>query len=262
MGETSLLHSLLIQKRVIFALLMREILTRYGRNNIGFLWLLAEPMLFTLAIMGMALFVKMREFSGMPVVAFALTGYSCMFFWRNIANRCKGAIGSNAGLMYHRNVKILDIFFTRVLLEAVGGTTAFIILVLIFTNLGLMDWPKDTLLVVAAWSLLGWFGAALALCIGVMTERSEVFGRIWSASSFPLFALSGAVFMVDWIPEPGRSYLLWVPMIHGTEMLRHGYFGDVIRTYEDPVYLITVNLCLTYAGLLMVKRLSEGSYFK
>lgn len=34
--KTSFWESLLIQKRVIGALLMREIITRYGRNNIGF----------------------------------------------------------------------------------------------------------------------------------------------------------------------------------------------------------------------------------
>ena len=40
----------MIQKRVISALLMREILTRYGRHNIGFLWLFAEPMIFTVGV--------------------------------------------------------------------------------------------------------------------------------------------------------------------------------------------------------------------
>ena len=34
----SLRQSLGIQKNVIGALIMREIITRYGRNNIGFLW--------------------------------------------------------------------------------------------------------------------------------------------------------------------------------------------------------------------------------
>ena len=42
--------SWLIQRRVLGALLLRELLTRYGRNNIGFLWLFVEPMLFTLII--------------------------------------------------------------------------------------------------------------------------------------------------------------------------------------------------------------------
>jgi ABC-type polysaccharide/polyol phosphate export permease len=33
---------------VLGALLIRELLTRYGRHNIGFLWLFVEPMIFTL----------------------------------------------------------------------------------------------------------------------------------------------------------------------------------------------------------------------
>lgn len=262
MSTTSFIRSLSIQRRVIFALTMREMLTRYGRNNIGVLWLLVEPMLFTLAIMSISLFIKMREFSGMPIVAFALTGYSCQLFWKHIANRGKSAIGSNAGLLYHRNVKNLDIFLARVLLEIVGGTAAFIILIVIFISFDFMSPPKDILSVIIAWSLLGWFGIGLALCVGSLSERSEAFQRVWSASSFPLFTLSGAVFMVDWIPEPARTYLLWVPMIHGTEMLRHGFFGDVIKTYEDPLYLITVNLCITFIGLMLVKSLSEGAHLK
>jgi hypothetical protein len=42
------LESLQTQLRVLYALLARELLTRYGRHNIGFVWLFAEPMLFTL----------------------------------------------------------------------------------------------------------------------------------------------------------------------------------------------------------------------
>ena len=48
--EPSLWESFRIQLRVIGALLIRESLTRYGRHNIGFLWLFAEPMFFTLGI--------------------------------------------------------------------------------------------------------------------------------------------------------------------------------------------------------------------
>ena len=44
------MESLLIQKKGIGALLMREIITRYGRNNIGFLWLFVEPLLLTLVM--------------------------------------------------------------------------------------------------------------------------------------------------------------------------------------------------------------------
>ncbi|MGY4866424.1 capsule polysaccharide export ABC transporter permease, partial [Pasteurella multocida] len=45
--QTTLKQSLIIQGRVIAALLMREIITRYGRRNLGFLWLFVEPFLMT-----------------------------------------------------------------------------------------------------------------------------------------------------------------------------------------------------------------------
>ena len=46
----TLAHSLGVQWRILGALLIREMLTRYGRHNIGFLWLFVEPMIFTLGV--------------------------------------------------------------------------------------------------------------------------------------------------------------------------------------------------------------------
>ncbi len=255
----SILKSLAIQRRVIHALLLREMLTRYGKNNIGFLWILGEPLLFMSTILILAINTQMDQLNfAIPLAAFAFTGYSGAFIWRDIANQCKNAMRANAGLMHHRNVKILDIFMSRILLEFLSNTATFILLTIILVNMNLMHFPVNTLYVISGWLLLSWFGSAIGLCVGVLSEYSDVFGRIWGVSTFPIFAVSGAAFLVDWIPEPARSYLLWTPMIHGIEMMRHGFFGDIIRTYEDPLYLITINLCLTLVGLILVKNFSEG----
>ena len=73
--KTSLLGSLAIQRRVISALMLREILTRYGRHNIGFLWLFIEPMMFSVGITILWTYMQIAKGS-MPVAGFALTGYS------------------------------------------------------------------------------------------------------------------------------------------------------------------------------------------
>lgn len=68
----------MIQKRVIGALLMREIITRYGRNNISFLWLFVEPLLrlMILLLWGAA---RANQYSDLNIIAFTLmqlsTGY-------------------------------------------------------------------------------------------------------------------------------------------------------------------------------------------
>lgn len=41
------------QARIIGALMMRELITRYGREGLGFLWLVLEPLVFCFGVMGM-----------------------------------------------------------------------------------------------------------------------------------------------------------------------------------------------------------------
>lgn len=250
---TSLRHSFRIQLRVIGALLMREIITRYGRHNIGFLWLFLEPMLFTLGVMALWTAGKMDHGSSIPIVAFAITGYSSILLWRNVANRCSKAIEPNLSLMYHRNVKVIDVFSSRIILEIVGATVSIIVLSLFFTSIGWMNLPADFMLVLEGWILLAWFSIALGLIVGALSEKSETFDRIWHVMTYLLFPLSGAVFMAHWLPASARELLLYLPMLHGTEMIRHGFFGDIVPTYENPLYFSSINLILTLIGLALVR---------
>lgn len=245
--------SIAIQSRVIGALLHREVLTRYGRHNIGVLWLAFEPMLFTLGIAALWYTAKLHTVSQIPVIAFALTGYSSVLVWRNAANRSIHAVAVNIGLMYHKNVKVLDILIARSLLEIVGGTTSFAVLTLAFVAVGAIDWPQDVVTLLGGWGLLCWFAIALSLVVGALSERSEMLERVWHVATYLLFPLSGAVFMVDWLPEAAQEAVFWLPMVHGVEMVRHGYFGSVVPTHESPFFFITVNLVLTLVGLALVR---------
>ena len=47
-------------------------------------------------------------------------------------------------------------------------------------------------------------------------------------------------------------------MVHGTEMMRQGYFGARIHTHEDVVFVIVVNLVLLLLGLMLVKKYGRG----
>ena len=247
-----------IQTRVISALLMREIITRYGRNNIGFLWLFVEPLLVTLSILAMWTFSGAHSVSKLNIVAFMLTGYPMTMMWRDAANRCLNAIGSNISLLYHRNVRVLDVFISRILLELAGNTIAFIGLMLVFIFMGIIPMPANTLYMLYAWLLIAWFGGALGLVVGVGAERIEVFGQLWKAFSMVLMPISGTFVFIDSLPFAVQKILLWMPMVHGTEMLRHGYFGTLVRTHENPWFLIVVNVVMTFIGLIMVQKYSRG----
>jgi capsular polysaccharide transport system permease protein len=251
------LRSLRIQGRVIGALLMREILTRYGRHNIGFLWLFVEPMLFTLGVMAMWSIRRSTHGTGLSIIPFAITGYSSVLLWRNAANRCSKAIGPNLALLYHRNVAVLDIFTARLLLEIAGATASMIVLLTIFISAGLADLPADPLTMAIAWLWIGVFSAALGLIVGALSERSDTFERIWHTVTYLMFPFSGAVFMVDWFSPNVQRMLLWIPPVNGVEMLRSGYYGAAMRAHYSVTYMLVVVIVMLWVGLLLVRRSSQ-----
>jgi capsular polysaccharide transport system permease protein len=249
--------SLAIQARVIGALLMREVLTRYGRHNIGFMWLFLEPMLFTLGVTALWTATKGTHGSNLPILPFAITGYSSVLLWRNSVSHCAKAIQPNLALLFHRNVAVIDLFAARILLEIAGGTASLFVLCAIFIFGGWMKTPDDLFKMMLAWALLAWFAASLSLIVGAISERSEMFVRIWHTMSYLLFPVSGAIFMVDWLPRPMQEIVLWLPMVHCVELLRDGYFGSMVRTHYDIAYVAATNLLLLLVGLICVKRTTE-----
>ncbi|HZW14137.1 MAG TPA: ABC transporter permease [Noviherbaspirillum sp.] len=255
--QPSFLHSLSIQARVVGALLMREILTRYGRHNIGFLWLFVEPMMFTLGVTALWNAMKATHGSDLPITAFAVTGYSSVLLWRNTVMRCVNAITPNLSLMYHRNVRVIDLFASRILLEVAGATISFIVLTVLFVSIGWMPPPDDISKILFGWILLGWFGTSLSLVVGALSERSEMVEKIWHPVSYLLFPLSGAAFMVDWLPTAAREVVLYLPMVHAVEILREGYFGGVVRAHYDVGYASIACLCLTFIGLALTREVGR-----
>jgi len=251
---TPLERSFKIQIRVISALLMREVLTRYGRHNIGFLWLFVEPMLFTLGVTVLWSALEAVHGSKLPIVGFAVTGYSSVVLWRNCANRCALAIQPNLSLLYHRNVKILDIFISRLLLEIGGATLSLIILMVVLMAVGLMAPPADIGRMVGGWMLLVLFSSALGLFIGALTERSDLAERLWHPISYFLFPISGAVYMVDWLPQNLQPLALYLPMVSGVELLREGYYGQIVHAHYELIYAIASSLALMFVALVLVRQ--------
>lgn len=254
----SIPSALVIQGRVVAALLLREIITRYGRHNIGFLWLFVEPMLFTLAVTLLWGALKLNHVSSLPITAFAVTGYSSILLWRNMPGRLIGSVEPNLSLLYHRQVKLIDIFAARLLLEFMGATMSFVVLTIIFTTIGWMTLPEDLLKVMLGWLMLTWFGCGLAILLGALAEEYDIIEKLWHPFAYIIMPLSGAGFIVDSLPKVGQEWILYLPMINAVEYLREGFFGSAITAHYNMVYMAIANLVLTALGLAKTRVISQN----
>ena len=73
--RVSFMRSLAIQARTMNALAVRFMVTRYGRENVGFLWVILEPMILCVGVMVIWSFLKGSIEHGVQIVAFAFSSY-------------------------------------------------------------------------------------------------------------------------------------------------------------------------------------------
>ena len=254
-GRTSFFQSLAIQRRVIGALLMRELHTRYGRENIGYLWLIGEPMMLgsVIGLMHSGAGKSMHETAGITPVAFAIVGYTVFIMFRGIVNRSEGSLESNAPLMFHSMVTVLDIVMAKALLEAAGTFMSFGILTALLVAIGQMQPPVHPLYVIGAVGYVFWFSTAISLIVIGGTYNNSLLERLVHPFSYFMIPLSGAFFRISWVPEPYRDWLLWNPFPQMFEMLRYGEFQGCTLEYVDFGYITGFCACLTFIGLAIVK---------
>lgn len=251
--EPSLSNVLATQMRVTGALMMREIYTRFGRDNIGFAWVIAEPALFATAVIILWSIMKNSGHADVPIVPFVLTGYMPLLTFRHMTGRLQRCMQANAALLYHRQITIMSLYASRICVEILGMSGAFVFCMTVFYFAGYVEIPDSPALMLWGWLLYGWFAASISLLVGALSERSELSDKIWNPISYIMIPLSGTFYMVHWLPYAAREAILWMPPVNGVEMIRGGYFGPAVPTYFDISYLIYVNSILTVLGLYFIK---------
>lgn len=243
-----------LQVRVIGALILRELHTRYGRENIGFLWVIAEPALFCIGVTLMWAAIKPAYEHGVPVVAFVITGYTALTMWRHCVFRAVKAFEANGSLLFHRQVTPLAIILARVVLEVYGSIIAGLMVGGFAILLGFMEPPADIGLLYLGTLYHVAFCLACALIFAALSETSEVLEKCVSVISYLSIPFSGAFTMVDWLPPAFRSVVLWSPSVHSVEMIRAGQFGSKVHAYYDLTYMTWINAALLLIGLSLTLR--------
>jgi capsular polysaccharide transport system permease protein len=158
------------QTRVVGALILRELHTRFGRDNIGYLWMFVEPGLLSVAITLMHLATGMHLSHGMEVASFALSGYVPFLMFRNIVLRSGPAIEANRSLLFHRFITLMDILLSRALLEFLSVSATFLMLLAFFAALGFGNLPDRPLLSLAGFALLTWLSFGLSMILSAAVQ--------------------------------------------------------------------------------------------
>lgn len=242
-----------IQTRVIKALMLRELTTRFGRENIGFLWVMAEPLLFAVLVGILWRAMKGPFEFGIDIMAFVVTGYIPLVLFRSSLSRAMNSFTANGSLMYHRQIKILDLLFVRFLIELVGHMMAYLFIAIVLGAFGSFPWPHDIGFLLLGWAYYSLFTFAVCIVVAPLSEMSEVLEKFLPVTAYLMVPFSGAFFLVSSLSPEAAAIVLYSPPVHGMEMMRYGVFGPSIDPQYDFLYPLYFSLPCMALGLLLCR---------
>lgn len=236
-----------IQRAVIFALVVRELQTRFGGRMIGLLWVITEPILHISIILLMRVVLRQRFEGVMLDTAVYLTVAMIPFFmFRNIWFRVMDGARANTGLFAYRQVKPFDAFLARPIIEFCLYAMVFVVMMAAFGWYGYEFLPVRPLEYLGVVLLFMLTGFGLGLISAVLTREIPGAAVAIRLVSLPLYILSGVILRIENLPPEIQPYLLYNPMLHLVELSRWAYFSSY-----RPMWAINLEYPLTFTFIVV-----------
>jgi len=248
--------------RAIFALMLREMVTSYGRSPGGYLWAILEPAA-AIALLSFAFAMAFQAPSlGVSFPMFYATGYLPFMLFLDVANKTATSIRFSRPLLNFAALTWLDVVLARFALNlATHVVTAALVvaaLMLCFETRVILDMPRIAL-ALAIVALLAW-GVGLLNAYAFLAFPA--WERLWQVLTRPLFIVSGVFFLFEDLPHEVQTFLWFNPLFHVTGELRRGFYPTYAASYVSVEYVWMIGLGLGLFGLLLLHRHADGLIHK
>lgn len=246
----SLARGLFVQLQVVHALVLREIKTRFGEHQLGYLWALLSPLLLVGTFYALYVLGERSAPSGMTLGAFMVTGVIPYQAFRETAGRLTVAIGSNRGLLFYPQVRPLDLMLSRALLE---GATAVVVFVLLMGGAALFEGRfevESLLLVFYGFGLAIALGVGMGMVLGSLSVLATSVENWAGALLRPLFWLSAIFYSANDLPPGVLEVVRYNPLLHVIELVRTGWFPSYQTRVGELWYPLAWAVLLLFFGLV------------
>lgn len=238
--------------RILVALIMRDVQTRFFGTAIGFILAIAWPVshifivLFINAAMGRA------PPYGDSAALFFATGLVPFMCFNYMSRFTVLGVMLNKPLLCYPIVKVGDILIARAILEVLNAAVVVVVAVIILTAMGIDVWPPrpiEAMYALLSCLLLGFgFGIVNGVIAGMFTFWFTPF----SLFQIILWIASGVIMVPDELPATARYWLSWNPILVGVEWMRSAFYeGYGLGELLDKQYLLGFAAVSIFIGLLM-----------
>jgi capsular polysaccharide transport system permease protein len=241
--------ALVVQLRVIGALVLRETRARFGRSQLGYLWAIAEPLSYVILLSLIISSMGRHPPFGSDSALFFATGILPYFLFSNLVRSVGAAFDSNEALLTYPIVKPIDTLFARGALEI---ATSALVMIVMFTGLTIVNQtpgPASIQVLVVAMLGLALSGFGVGTVNAVLGRLFSSWRQIYDTFARGFMLVSAVFFPLESLPTAIRDAVAMIPMAHGVELFRAGYYSNYHSTAVDAGYLLASGLVLSLMGL-------------
>jgi capsular polysaccharide transport system permease protein len=245
------------QGRILLALMLRDIKTRFGGTELGFFIAIAWPLSHILILLVLNTQLGRAVPFGENAAVWIATGIIPFMAFSYMSRFIGIGIIVNKSLLSFPVVKVADVLFARAIVEVLSAGLVILILFTIFWALGIDSMPRDV--VQASLSLLAmmFLGLGFGVIVAIITGAVPMFFTAYALCMILMWFSSGIVFVPDALPEVARSALSYLPWVQGVEWMRSAYYDGYGSSILDKSYLVSFAAVTLFLGLAL-ERLVRG----
>jgi len=239
--------------RVILALMLREMTSKYGRSPGGYIWAILEPIgMITVLSFGFSLVMRSPSL-GNSFIVFYASGFLVFNHYRSLESVTTRSLLYSRGLLRYPVVTWLDAILARFLLNLLTNVLNTILIlggVIYFAadNSYVRLGPMVEAMGLAAILALG-FGTLNALLVGVW----PLWSTIYKILTKPLLLASAVLYIVEDLPQLAGKVLWYNPISHITGLMRSGVFVTYNPQYISVPYVLGCGAVALAIGLLFLR---------
>lgn len=240
--------------RAIWALMLREMGTTYGRSPGGYIWAILEPVA-GIALLSLVFAAAFRTpVLGISFPMFYASGMMPFIMFNDVHGKVATSLMYSKQLLAYPTVTFVDALLSRFILNAMTQIlVSYIVLAGCFLLFDTHVTP-DLPIIILSFALCG----LLALGIGTLNcylfTRFNLLQRMWSIIMRPMFLLSGILFIYEIIPPQYQPYLWWNPLLHIVGLARRGFYAYYDADYVSITYVCFIAISCMVLGLVLLRR--------
>ncbi len=228
-------------RNVIQALLIREVKTRFGKYNLGFLWLLLEPLTSVLIIGVILAPFRSNGNEDIPYAFFLLCGFLILKTLTGPMMSGMNAISANQGLLIFRQVEPIDTFIARFIFEILTSLFSFTTFCLVGAWIGIPLSGSHLFEALYCFLTIWLMGSGLGIYLGIQAMKFKELEKVLGFITRPLLFISCVLYPLSVVPFEYQKFFLYNPLVHAIEYLRQSLFPVTYKV--EQVNLIYPSLC-------------------